>query len=48
MAERSEKKSNRGLASASKKTREEVARAGGRAFHRKRGQKGSDSRAAEM
>lgn len=34
----------RGLASADKKTREEVARLGGRAYHEKRGQHGSDHR----
>jgi hypothetical protein len=45
MAETSEnRKSKRGLASASKKTRQEVARMGGAAYHEKRGQKGSDSR----
>lgn len=35
--------SNRGLASASEETRERVARAGGKAHHEKRGQKGSDN-----
>jgi hypothetical protein len=44
MAETTDKKSKRGLASASKKTRQEVARMGGSAYHEKRGQKGSDSR----
>lgn len=44
MADRSEQKSKRGLASASKKTRQEVARMGGSAYHAKRGQKGSDSK----
>lgn len=34
----------RGLASASQKTREKVARMGGEAYHAKRGRKGSDSR----
>lgn len=43
MAE-SESKSRRGLASASKKTRTEVARMGGSAYHAKRGKKGSDSK----
>lgn len=46
MAQTSDKKSKRGLASASKKTRQEVARMGGSAYHEKRGQKGSDSRRA--
>jgi hypothetical protein len=40
------KKSKRGLASASKKTRQEVARMGGAAYHEKRGQKGSDAQRA--
>jgi hypothetical protein len=49
MAENKEGKSTRGLASASKKTRQEVARLGGQAYHEKRGQKGSDSnRASDM
>lgn len=39
-----EAKSKRGLASASKKTRQAVARMGGSAYHAKRGQKGSDSK----
>lgn len=45
MAER-DKKSRRGLASASEETRQRVASAGGSAYHKKRGQKGSDSRHA--
>lgn len=36
--------SNRGLANASDKTKERVARDGGKAFHEKRGQHGSDSK----
>jgi hypothetical protein len=43
MVENNDRKSRRGLASASKKTRQEVARLGGQAYHEKRGQKGSDS-----
>jgi hypothetical protein len=35
--------SSRGLRSASKETRRRVARAGGQAYHEKRGQHGSDS-----
>lgn len=35
-------KSKRGLASASEETRERVARAGGKAYHEKRGRHGSD------
>jgi hypothetical protein len=33
----------RGLASADKRTKERVARAGGQAYHKKRGEHGSDS-----
>ncbi|HSH18095.1 MAG TPA: hypothetical protein VK978_01795 [Candidatus Saccharimonadales bacterium] len=38
------KKDNRGLASANKKTRERVAKMGGEAHHDKRGPKGSDNK----
>ncbi|HVS58488.1 MAG TPA: hypothetical protein VHD60_01985 [Candidatus Saccharimonadales bacterium] len=37
---------NRGLASADEQTREEVARKGGKAYHEKRGQHGSDDSSA--
>jgi len=36
--------SKRGLASASDETKERVARAGGKAYHEKRGQHGSDDK----
>jgi hypothetical protein len=38
---------NRGLASADAKTRERVARAGGKAFHQKRGANGTDHKGQE-
>lgn len=41
----SNNRSNRGLANASKETRSRVARAGGSAYHEKRGAHGSDSNA---
>lgn len=43
MADKNQGKSKRGLASADKQTREEVARKGGQAYHEKRGPKGSDN-----
>lgn len=43
MAQSSRKRSGRGLARASAETRRTVASMGGRAYHAKRGAKGSDS-----
>jgi hypothetical protein len=43
MAGNQSRNSKRGLASASKETRQRVARAGGKAHHNKRGRNGSDS-----
>jgi hypothetical protein len=42
MADQKDNNDNRGLANASKETRERVAKAGGEAPHKKRGQHGSD------
>lgn len=44
MADKTNSDNNRGLANADKKTREEVARQGGEAYHEKRGQHGSDQK----
>ena len=42
------KKSNRGLANADDRTKERVAREGGKAYHEKRGAHGSDDNATGM
>lgn len=47
MADKSDSDSERGLAKANKKTRTDVARKGGEAYHEKRGQHGSDQKSQE-
>ncbi len=48
MGDNKDNKSNRGLANADEKTRKDVARKGGEAYHEKRGQHGSDDNSSGM